>query len=182
MESKLAEKIERLEAQLPRWEKWLFAAYGAAITMLANSICRVFESSYLFDAFFRSLHKVDFKSPAFPGGGTPTIFPPITDLVALNIQKALFAPYWHILGYILLLLIFVPGALLAVQPVWRKVSLHKRFNLIFGYIFSDWLILLSLGILDPSNYIALAVISAPALGLGYWWLRRKKDKAEEVFP
>jgi uncharacterized membrane protein len=39
---------------------------------------------------------------------------------------------------------------------------------------------------DPLNvgggYSVLVIVYLLALGLGYWWLRQKKDKADEVFP
>jgi LPXTG-motif cell wall-anchored protein len=178
MESKLAEKIERLEAQLPRWEKWLYACWGAAISMLANSICRAFESSYLAAAFFQIIENVEPESSF-------TIF--LTDPVARNVQEALFVPYWDILGFLLFIVILIPGMVLIVHPIWRKVSLFKRFNLIFGYLLADWLVLVSLGILNSSTaggdgFNIFVIGFLLALGLGYWWLRRKKDKAEEVFP
>ncbi|MEP0806916.1 MAG: hypothetical protein HRF47_15660 [Chloroflexota bacterium] len=181
MDIHLAEKIERLEAQLPRWEKWLYACFGAAVTMLGNSIARAFERSYLTAAFFKSLKHIE---PAAFTENAPTIL--LTDPVSLNIQRALFAPYWLILSYFLLSAILIPAIWLAFHALWRQVPLAKRGDLIFGYFLAGWLTLLSLGVQDPFNadsgYNVLVISYLLALGLGYWWLRRKKDKAEEVFP
>jgi len=181
MDGNLAEKIEKLEAQLPLWEKGLFAAYGAAITMLANSIARGFEKSYLTSAFFKSLENID---PAAFTENAPPIM--LTDPVALNLQRALFVPYWQVLGFFLLIVILIPGAWLVFHPTWRQASLAKRQGLIFGYLLADWIVLLSLGAQEPGNvgdgYNVFVLAYLLALVLGYGWLRRKKDKAEEVFP
>ncbi|MEW6287106.1 MAG: hypothetical protein AB1509_12850 [Chloroflexota bacterium] len=181
MDNNLAETIERLEAQLPRWEKGLFAAYGAALTMLANSIIRAFETSYLTAAFFQSLKNVE---PAAFTENSPPIL--LTDPVALNIQRALFAPYWLLLGYILLLGILIAAGWLGLHSTWRRVSLPKRLDLIFGFLLAGWIVLLSIGAQDPfsmgGGYNILVVAYLLFLGLGYWQLRRKRNKAEEVFP
>lgn len=186
MATDLMDKIERLEKQLPHWEKGLFAAYGAAITMLGNCICRVFESSYLSAAYFDSLQKIEPAEFQNPIPGYAPLFPTITDPVVLKIQDALFAPYWDILGYLLLIVILIPGILLTVHPAWRQVPLTKRSHLIFGYFLAAWIVVLSLSMLvvwGPDYGLNLLVVgSALALGLGYWWMRRKKDMAEEVFP
>ncbi|MBI5945331.1 MAG: hypothetical protein HY864_13260 [Chloroflexi bacterium] len=183
MATDLMDKIERLEKQLPRWEKGLFAAYGAAITMLGSSICRAFESSYLSAAYLDSVKNIE---PVESLPGYVSLFPTITDPLVLKIQDALFVPYWNILGYLLLIVILIPGILLTVHPAWRQVSLAKRSHLIFGYFLAAWVALLSLSILvvwGPDYGLNLLVVgSALALGLGDWWMRRKKDMAEEVFP
>jgi len=51
MDSDLAQKIEKLEAQFLYWEKGVFAACGAALTMLGGSAVGGFEKSYLDAAF-----------------------------------------------------------------------------------------------------------------------------------
>jgi len=172
MENKLAEKIERLEAQLPRWEKWLLICYGVAFTFLITTIIRGVERVYLWKAFFSTL----------PAEGDSFI----NDPIAMDIQMALFAPWWILAFWAILLAMLFPGVLLSIHFAWRKVSLAKRFNLIFGYFISAWVVFLSIGAENPNNtpdgYILLLVGSAIAIGTGYWWLRRKKDSAEEVFP
>ncbi|GAB4448448.1 MAG: hypothetical protein OHK0041_08920 [Anaerolineales bacterium] len=181
MDSNLAEKIERLEAQLPRWEKWLYACFGAAVTMLGNSIARAFERSYLTDAFFRSLKNVN---PAAFTENAPSIT--LTDPISLAIQQALFVPYWHILAYFLLVVMVMAAAWLAFHPAWRQAQPHMRLNLMFGYMLAGWIALLSLGFLETTKagngYNLLVVVWLLALSLAYWQFRRKKDKAEEVFP
>jgi len=178
MDSDLAEKIE---AQLLHWEKGRFAAYGAALTLLASSIARAFEKSYLQVAFFKSLENVD--TAAFTDNGHPIM---LTEPVVLNLQGALFVPYWQVLGYLLLIVILAPAAWLAFHSTWRRIPLTKRQNLIFGYLLAGWVVLLSLGVqnLDTvsDGYNVLVVGYLLFLGLGYAWLRRKKNEAEEVFP
>jgi hypothetical protein len=84
------------------------------------------------------------------------------------------------------LAIFACAAVLAFFSPWRKVSLSKRMDLIFGFLLAGWINLLALGAQDPLNipgeYNVLLVIYLLALGIGYWGFRHKKDKAEEVFP
>jgi hypothetical protein len=79
-----------------------------------------------------------------------------------------------------------PGVLLSVHSEWRKVSINKRLNLIFGFFLTSWVVFLSLGAQDLNNvadgYNVLLVGSAIAIGVGYWRLRRKQAGAEEVFP
>jgi hypothetical protein len=176
--SDLTEKIEKLEARLLYWEKGLFAAYGAALTMLASSAIRGIETSYLEDAFFKSLENID---SSFTENGI-TVF---TDPVVLNLQRALFIPYWEILGYLLLIVILVPAAWLAFHSTWRQVSLTKRQSLIFGYLLAGWIVLLSIsvqGSVGGYDYGGFLLAYLLAMALGYGWLRRKKNKAEEVFP
>jgi hypothetical protein len=178
MDSDLAEKIEKLEARFPRWEKGLFAAYGAALTMLASSAIRGIETSYLGEALFNSLENID---SSFTENGL-IVF---TDPVILNLQRAIFIPYWQILGYLLLIVILVPAAWLAFHSTWRQVSLIKRQSLIFGYLLAGWIVLLSISVQDPAGsggYNGFLLAYLLAMALGYGWLRRKKNKAEEVFP
>ena len=79
-----------------------------------------------------------------------------------------------------------PGLVLSFHPEWRKVSIHKRVNLIVGYFLSTWVVLLSFGIQDPLNipnaYNFLLLGSAVVIGFEFWWLRRKQTKAEVIFP
>jgi len=88
--------------------------------------------------------------------------------------------------YVLLLVAFIPGAFLTLHYLWRKVSIHKRSKFIFGFFISAWIMLLSIGVQDPNNapdgYNVLVVGLAIAIAGSYWWLHRKRDKAEEVFP
>lgn len=168
MESNLAEKIERLEAQLPRWEKWLYACFGVAITMFIHAFIKAYENQLATDAFF-ALQKEAGRDLSFPS------------------QLWLSFSSWRPLLWLFIqFAILVPAAILAFHSTWRKIPLKKRLDLIFGYLLAGWIVLLSLGAQDPLNvgdaynFFVLGYILA--IGLGYWWLRRKKDKAEEVFP
>ena len=52
MENELAEKIEHFEAQLPRWEKWLYACFGMAVVMLAQAFLKAYENQLLINVLF----------------------------------------------------------------------------------------------------------------------------------
>lgn len=179
MDNKLAEKIERLEAQLPRWEKWLFICYGMAITMFVNAIIRGVENMYLNEAFVYTDQEIKAMGPNFTFDNIP---PSIYDAFL----KSLSAPWWMLLVWVLMLVMLYPGVLLSAHSGWRKTSFTKRFNLIFGYFISAWVVFLSIGAENPDGipdgYNILLFISAIAIGVGYWQSRLKKDQAEEVFP
>lgn len=168
MDNKLAEKIERLEAQLPRWEKWLYACFGVAFTMLIHAFIKAHENQLATEAFFM-LEKEAGSDLTFPS------------------QLWLSFSSWRPLLWLFVqFATLVPAAILAFHSAWRKVTLNKRLDLIFGFLLAGWVTLLSLGAQDPLNapngYNTLVVVYLLALGLGYWWLRRKKERAEEVFP
>ena len=175
MDNKLAEKIEQLEAQLPRWEKWLYACFSAAIVMLAHAFIKASENFMLTDFLF-SIEK-EVVVPA----NVPNNY-----VYVQNAYNFLLPPERYWLWLIVELVAFVPAVILSFHPLWRKVALTKRIDLIFGYLLAGWVTLLSLGAQDPLNvgngYNVLVIFYLLALGLGYWWLRRKKDRAEEVFP
>jgi hypothetical protein len=183
MENKLAEKIERLEAQLPRWEKWLYACYSAAFIMLAHGFVKAYENQMLTDALFFIEKKA---------GITPSSYvfftPPPPDLFHYysNINFAMISSWRIALWVVVQFLILACAAILAFHPAWRKIALAKRLDLIFGYLLAGWVVLNSRGAQDPYNvsdgFNILILVYLFALGLGYWWLRRKKDSAEEVFP
>lgn len=173
----LTQKIEDLEKQLPRWEKWLFVCYGAAFTMFINAMVRSVERSYLMQAFV-------FTAEELNQMGTSSISVP--ESVSASIGYSLSALWWTLVCCIILLATLFPGVLLSVHSEWRKVSINKRLNLIFGFFLASWVVFLSLGAQDLNNaadgYNVLLVGSAIAIGVGYWRLRRKQAGAEEVFP
>jgi hypothetical protein len=179
MATDLMDKIERLEAQLPRWEKWLLICYGMAFTMFVNAVIRGVENAYLNEAFVFTDQEIKAMGPNFSFNNIPVS---IYDAFS----KSLNAPWWILFVWIFMLVMLLPGILLSIHSGWRKISLAKRFNLIFGYFISAWVVFLSIGAENPNGtpdgYIFLLVASAIAIGTGYWWLRRKKDRAEEVFP
>ncbi len=174
MESNLTEKIERLEAQLLRWEKWLYACYGAAFTLLAQAFVKAYENQRFVNVFF----SIDKDAGAIRGS--------VFQQYNADIFQGLISP-WRILLWLFLEFAFLaPATILAFHPPWRKIVLAKRLDLIFGYLLAGWVALLSLGAQDPLNvgagYNVFVIAYLLALGLGYWQLRRNKDKAEEVFP
>ncbi len=93
---------------------------------------------------------------------------------------------WYLVWVVIWLAIAPPGFYLLMGRKWRKVSLATRLNTAFGYLGCAWLVLLSAGIKGFSNgnqaCNTFIVISAFILGGSYWYLRRKKDNPEEIFP
>jgi len=93
---------------------------------------------------------------------------------------------WYFVWVIIWLAVAPPGFYLLMSKKWRKVSLSSRLNAAFGYLGCAWLVLLSAGIRrflnsDPGCN-TLIVITGIVLGGAYWYLRKKKDKPEELFP
>jgi len=179
MENKLAEKIERFEAQLPRWEKWLYACYSAAFILLAHGFVKAYENQTLINALSIVETKAGITRPSF---FTPTpefyYFSYINDAMISNWRIAL----WFVVQFFIL----ACAAILAFHPAWRKIALAKRLDLIFGYLLAGWVTLLSLGAQNslnaPNGYNTLVVVYLLALGLGYWQLRKRQARTEEVFP
>ena len=175
MENKLAEKIERLEAQLPRWEKWLYACISAAVIMLVHAFIKASENFLLADLLFSIEQKTL----------VPTTIPNYFGYVN-NVNNVILSPERYWLWLIVELAALTPAAILAFHSAWRKVPLVKRPDLIAAYLLAAWVNLLVLGAQNPLpvsnayNFFAFGYLLV--LGLGYWWLRRKKEKAEEVFP
>ena len=169
-------EIESLENQIPRWEKWLYLCYGAAFTMFVNAIIRSVERAYLNRVFVVSAEELKLM------GGSISI----PDSVVQNIAGSLNAPWWSLVCLGILLAVLFPGLILSFHPGWRKVSIHKRLNLMVGFFLSAWVVLLSFGVQDPLNvangYNILLLGSAIAIGGAYWRLRRKQTKAEVIFP
>jgi len=93
---------------------------------------------------------------------------------------------WYLVWMVIWLAVAPPGFYLLMSRRWRKVSLSSRLNPAFGYLGCAWLVLLSAGIRGFSNSDpacnSLIVITAFILGGTYWYLRKKKDKPEEIFP
>ena len=179
MENKLAEKIERFEAQLPRWEKWLYACYSAAFILLAHGFVKAYENQTLINALSIVETKAGITRPSF---FTPTpefyYFSYINDAMISNWRIAL----WFVVQFFIL----ACATILVFHPAWRKIALAKRLDLIFGYLLAGWVTLLSLGAQNslnaPNGYNTLVVVYLLALGLGYWQLRKRQARTEEVFP
>jgi len=149
---------EQLERRLELWKRGLLVALGASITFFVTTL-----------------------------GGKP--------------QNGL--SLWFCMLLILWLTIAPPGFHLLMSQKWRKVSLSKRLNTAFGYLGCAWLVLCSANFgkfqscfsmkLDASNgswvcnshltgWSTFTFIAALLLGFSFWYLRRKKDKPEEIFP
>ncbi len=168
MENKAYPTIEQIEQKLLGWEKWLYAFFGVAIIMLVHAFIKAYENQLATGAFF-ALEKEAGSDLSFPS--------------QLYVS---FSSWRPLLWLTIEIVTLVPAAILAFHSTWRKVPLIKRLDLIFGFLLAGWVTLLSLGAQDPLNvgngYNVLVIGYILAIGLGYWWLRRKKDRAEEVFP
>jgi hypothetical protein len=173
----IIQKIDNLEKQLPHWEKWLLVCYGASFTMFINAMIRLVERSYLNQAFVFTAEEL---TPMGASGGI------IPESVSASIGFSLTAPGWTLVCWFFVLAMLYPGILLSIHSEWRKVRISKRLNLIFGFFLASWVVLLSLGAQDPNNvadgFNFLLIVSAIALGIGYWRSRRKQKSAEETFP
>ena len=73
-----------------------------------------------------------------------------------------------------------------VSPALQQGGEAQRLNVIFGYLLAGWITLLSLGAQFPNDnsigYYAFVVAFLLAIGWGYWRSRRKRERAEEIFP
>jgi hypothetical protein len=174
MKNKTEATIDQLESKLSGWEKWLYAGFGAAFIMLLHSFVKAYENKWLTSAFFYIEEH----------GGGPNL-PGYNEYLA-NIYYGMHSSLRGGLGAAVVYLFILLAGILAFHKKWRKVQLSKRLDLIFGFLLAGWVTLLSFGVQDPLNagggYSVLVIVYMLALGLGYWWLRRKNDKAEEVFP
>jgi hypothetical protein len=118
-------------------------------------------------------------------------------LIALGASVTLFATTlagasqvgfwgWYFVWVVIWLAVAPPGFYLLMSKKWRKVSLSNRLNLAFGYLGCAWLVLFSAGIKGflstGPGCNTFIVIIAFILGAVYWYMRKKKDKPEEMFP
>jgi hypothetical protein len=174
MNSTLESGIEKLEHQFIHWEKGLYACYGIAFTMLAHAIVKARENTVLTDMLFSMERQTRTTLPMVSSQNNADIF----YIMGASWRSAL----WMVVGLAILIL----AVTLAFHPTWRKFPLAKRLNLIFGYLLAAWVVLFSVGAQYPDDFSNgmkfLAIGSLLALGLAYWWFRRNKDRAEEVFP
>ena len=168
-------KIEQMEQKLLRWEKWLYACFGSAIIMLAQAFIKASENFMLTD-FLSSIEE-------------KVVVPANIPDHYVYVQTAynfLLSPERYWLWLIVELAALTPAAILVFHPAWRKIALAKRLDLIFGYLLAGWVTLLSLGAQNslnaPNGYNTLVVVYLLALGLGYWQLRKRQARTEEVFP
>lgn len=174
MENPNEAKIELLERNFEGWEKGLYACYGVAITMLVHAIVKARENTVLADMLlFMERH-------------SRTTPPLVSSEYNADLLYVLGSSWRSTLWVVVELAILALATTLALHPTWRKFPLAKRINLIFGYFLAAWVVLLSLGAQNPDDFgnglNALAIGSLLVLVIAFWWLRRKKGEAEEVFP
>lgn len=163
-----------VDERLAAWEKWLYACYGAAFMLLALAICKAGENTRLTGLLFTVEQAADF--PIFPQY--------YQDLSFIYISP------WRLLLWLAVEITTLgAAAVLTLSSRWRRNPSARRRNLILGYLLAGWVTLLSLGAQDPINvaesspaYNILVVVYLLSLGLGYWWSRRKRERAEEIFP
>ncbi len=163
-----------IEEQILKWEKGLYACYGAAFTLLINAIIKAVENTKLTEVFF------------FIEGIAGATNSPIFSQYYTDIGYIMISPWRLVLWAVLEITSLVLAIILIVHPVWRHAPSNKRLNLIYGYLLASWITLLTLGAQDPLNvgsgYNILVVGYLLAIGLGYWLSHRKKERVEEIFP
>lgn len=173
MSNKSPLSTEQLEARLPRWEKWLYLTLGAAVIMLIQGLIKHYENTLLAGLLF-SLEDQGAEIWKF------------MQQYSYQLSMIYLSPWRLLLWLILELAALVPAAILGLHSRWRRVALTKRLDLLGGFLLVGLINLLALGATDPLNvgggYNALVVLYLLLLGGGYWFLRRKRDRAEEIFP
>lgn len=174
MNSPFESGIEMLERPFIRWEKGLYACYAIAFTMLAHAVVKARENTVLTDMLLFMERQARTTNPLVHSQYNGDIF----YIMGSSWRSVL----WMVVELAILLL----AVTLAFHPTWRKFPFAKRLDLVFGYFLAGWVVLLSLGAQNPDNFgngmNFLTIGSLLVLGLAYWWFRRKKDRAEEVFP
>lgn len=173
MSNKSPLSIEQLEARLPRWEKWLYLTLGAALIMLIHGLIKYYENTLLAGLLF---------SLEDQGVDLWQFMPQYSNQLGI-----IFVSPWRLLLWLILeLAALLPAAILGLHSRWRRVALARRLDLIGGFLLVGWINLLALGATDPLNvgdgYNVLVLLYLLLLGGGYWFLRRKRDRAEEIFP
>lgn len=174
MDSSVESRMELLERQVVYWEKGLYACYAVAVTMLAQAIVKAHENRILTDMLLFMERKGRATTPLVPSQYNA------------DVLYVMGSPWRSTLWITVEMAILILAMTLAVHPTWRKFPFTKRLDLIFGYLLAAWVVLLSLGAQIPDDIgnglNVLLMGSLLALGLAYWWFRRKKDTAEEIFP
>jgi len=168
--------VRSIEERVAAWGKWLYACYGAALSLLLSAIIKAIENTKLVGMLF----SIEEKAGA---ANLPIFAEHYTEIGFIVVS-----PWRLLLWAVLEIACLGMAVILIAQPAWRKAPSMKRTNLIFGYLMASWLTLLTLGAQDPINvgevpgYNILVVGYLIAIGLGYWLIHRKKDRAEEIFP
>lgn len=164
----------KMEQQFSLWERVLYICYGIVFTLLAHAIIKAHENTVLADALFFIKQNTE-----------------VTNSSALapydyHMDSIIFSPWRLLLLMVVELFILICAGILSFRPVWRNISLAKRLDLIFGYFLAVWVGLFSLGAQNPldigNGYNFFVISYILILVLGYWRLRHKRERAEEVFP
>lgn len=174
MNSAFESGIEKLERQFMQWEKGLYACYAIAFTMLAHAVVKARENTVLADMLL-FMDRQERTTTAIVSSETNG-----------DIAYIMGASWRSVLWMGVEMAILILAVTLAFHPTWRKFPLAKRLELVFGYFLAAWVVLLSLGAQNPDDFgngmNFLTIGSLLVLGLAYWLFRRKKERAEEVFP
>ncbi|MEJ5224145.1 MAG: hypothetical protein WHV44_06780 [Anaerolineales bacterium] len=165
--------LDHLENHLSRWEKWLYLCLGAAVIMLLHAVIKNYENTQLTGLFFAlEAQGVDVWQ------AVPQYYRQFS-MVYISVGRL-------ILWLVVELAALVPAAILGLHSHWRRVALTRRLDLIGGFLLAGWVNLLALGAADPLNvgdgYNALVGLYLLALGGGYWLLKRRQERLEDVFP
>lgn len=169
----LSISTEELEVRLSRWEKWLYLLLGAAVIMLVQGFITHDENTRLTGLLF-SLDAQGLDAWQFMSQYSYQWLPMYV------------SPWLLILWLVVEVAALVPAAILGLHSHWRRIALSKRLDLLGGFLLVGWLNLLALGAANPLNvsdaYNVLVIVYLLALGGGYWGLKRRQERAEEVFP
>ena len=151
--------VEKFEKRLELWKWGFWAAFGASVMLLATTL--------------------------------------IESMLGVSWS------WWILICVAIWLATAISGFHLLMSRKWRKVLLSDRLNVAFGYLVCAWLVLLNVGFKDYqicnqwvsktnsgvwvcsnkfTNWDGFILITAFAMGAAYWYLRKKKDKPEEIFP
>lgn len=174
MKNKSLLSIEELESRLPGWEKWLFLTLGATVILLIQGFIKHYENKLLTDLMFSLMNEQSMDVGQF--------------VLSYGYRWSfIYLSPWRLLLWLFVeMAALVPAAILGLHPLWRRMTLTRRLDLISGFLLVGWLNLLALGATDPLNmpggYNALVILYLLLLGGGYWFLRRKRERAEEIFP
>jgi hypothetical protein len=148
--------IEQLQERLGRWNQFLCVILGASAMMLMLSVMEVLNPRW-------------------------------QDFYWMEYFPAVYIPGWYFVWLIAQVTAISAAFHLARNTSWQRLPLPERLNAIFGFLAAAWMAIVSLAIKLPFMFdhgpglFFLGV--GPAVGLIYWYLRKRYLHApEEMFP
>jgi hypothetical protein len=103
-----------------------------------------------------------------------------------NLSKPYF-PGWYGVWFVILIASLFPGFILLLGKHWMQIFIQERLNTIFGFFAITWINFFAVGIrsgpASSSEFNYFLLVSAIAIAVGYWWLRRKfLSSRGDIFP